>query len=134
VLDLWKIFYELVNRAIGTTSSQILFQTPGDCFAVGSRIARFAVKIKVVRDGSQGSNVERNLASVSGENQYGARRSYGVTQTEFVKYIGIGSGEVGNGVIAQEQSFKHGLVYDSARYLLVGTQWPHAGLLDGWND
>ena len=41
-------------------------------------------------------------------------------QTQFVKHIGVGGGQVCHSILAQDQALVHGLVYNAAGHLFIG--------------
>lgn len=69
-----------------------------------------------------------------GEEQDGAGALDGVAQAEFVEHIGVGRGEVGHRVVAEDKPFEHRFVDDPAGLLLVGAEWIQAGLANGGRD
>src|ERR671913_316707 len=71
---------------------------------------------------------ERQLAAALGEYQERAPLAHGVTQAELVEHVGVGRGEIGNGVLTENQPLVHRLVNDAPGHLFVRPQRFELGL------
>ncbi len=58
------------------------------------------------------------------------RRPHGMPHAEFVEDVRVGRGEVGDGVVAENQPLEHWLMDDAANPLLVGANRCHAGIVE----
>ena len=72
-----------------------------------------------VGDAAQQRDVERQRRAL-GKQDHGAARPHRVADAEFVVHVGIGAGDVGDGVVAEHQPFEHRLMDRAADPLLVG--------------
>ena len=81
----------------------------------------------------QWRNVE-GQPSPGREHEHGRPRPHSVPNAELVKDVGIGSRQVGHGVLAEDEALEHRLVDQSSRHLLICAQRFKVGLLDRRSD
>ncbi len=86
--------------------------------------------IQLVGQHPVGSQVERDALDVRVD-EHGRVRPDRVPDAQLVEDVGVGGGEVDNGVVGQDQPLVHRLVDQPAHQLLVGPQRHHRGRFDG---
>ena len=118
-LDPRHVVEQLEQRAVVVRIGAGFLQLADDPRRAGCRIERLAGLVGAVGDAAQQRDVERQRRAL-GEQDHGAARPHRVADAEFVEHVGIGAGDVGDGVVAQHQPLEHRLVDGAADPLLVG--------------
>ena len=88
--------------------------------AVVPGVGGHTTRIEPIGQRSQQADVEGQLAGALREHQGGGVRSGRVTHPELVEDVGIGRGQIGDRIFAEQQALEHRLVDDAAGLLLVG--------------
>src|SRR4030095_7270533 len=63
-----------------------------------------------------------------GKKRYRPRRSHRVSYAQLVEDVGIGSRQVSNRIVAEDQPFKHRLMDNAACHFFIGPQWLHVSI------
>jgi hypothetical protein len=127
---------QLENRTVGTlVAARSLggFEQLAQGLTCATRHRSACRRRQLVGQGTQRRDVKRHALAARVE-QDGGRRANAVTQAELVEDIGVGTGQVGDGEVAENQPLVHRFVNDPAADLLIGAQRLHARRLDRRSD
>ena len=93
------------------------------------RVTEPVVLSEIVGHRPQEGDVERNRLMIREDGQRGGgpRR---VPHAQLVEHVRVGGGEIGDRIVAQQQSLEHRLVDDATGPLFVGADGLHTGSLD----
>jgi len=105
----------------------------GDLIARYLGVDRLAGAVGFIGETAHERDVEREHGAFA-EHDDGRARAHGVADTELVKNVGIGTGDVGHGVMAKHQPLEHRLVNGAADLLLVRADRLETGALDRRRD
>ena len=132
-LDARQALDQLEDRAVVMRVAARGGELAGDRRDGGFGRNRLAESVGLVGDAAHQSDVERQHGALA-EHDHGRARPHRVADAELVEHVGVGAGDVGDGVMAEHQPLEHRLVNGAADLLLVGADRLEPGLGDRRRD